>query len=306
MSKDSIVSIIIPTYYRNELLKTTLDHVAEQTYKPIEVIVVDDSGEKHAKPVVDEFRPVKYIGFDKNKGPNIARTEGIQASRGKYIQLLDDDDFIFRNKIEKQISVFQKNPELVVVYSGGVYEGGEPFTPSDDGRGDVLEQALTFNLPACITSSMLIRREPLTEIFPLPNPPGSDDTYLKIELAQRGQFDFVSEPLLLKGDDPDARSYSKGAVEGTREIVSVYGYLYDRFPSNVRKTAKAAADYRTGKYYLRKNFWSPSAIRYILQAIYTEPGINMKYIGMLFFSVFGKLGYITQKYGKRVYRRSMR
>jgi glycosyltransferase involved in cell wall biosynthesis len=298
-----LVSVIIPTYYRNDRLETTLERVFSQTYDPIEVIVVDDSGERYAEPVVTTFESVQYIPLEENSGPNVARTRGIRAATGEYIQLLDDDDQLFETKIEKQVARFEGDGDLVVVYSGGVYESGEPFLPSKDARGDVLERALTFDLPACITSSMLIRREPLGEAMPLPDPPGSDDTYLKIELAQRGLFEFVSESLLLKGEEVDARSDSEGAVTGTYDILSTYSDLYDRFPPSVERKARAAAHYREGKFLLRQRPWSVASISMIFRACRKHPGIEPNYWVMLGVSIFGRLGFATQRKLKSLVRR---
>lgn len=302
MKNDQLVSVIIPTYYRNDQLRTALKHVYQQTYEPIEVIVVDDSGEHHAKPIIDEFDSVRYIGFNENKGPNMARTAGIQASKGEFIQLLDDDDQPFPTKLEKQIAVFQENPDLAVVYSGGVYEDRGPFIPYEDARGNVLQRALIFDLPACITSSMLIRREPLSDVLPLPDPPGSDDTYLKIELAQQGKFDFIPEPLLLKREGQDARSHSAGAVEGTRGVLSIYSDLYDQFSPAVRQTAIAAAEYRNGKYQLRESVWSLDAVRSIWSACRAYPGLKVKYWLMFFVSLFGHVGFAAQREAKATIR----
>jgi glycosyltransferase involved in cell wall biosynthesis len=303
MSARPLVSVVIPTYYRNERLRTALDHVFEQNYSPLEVIIVDDSGNRHAEQVATEFESIQYLSLSENCGPNIARTKGIQEASGKYIQLLDDDDLIFKSKINSQVSIFEQNEELIVVYSGGVYESGEFFLPATDARGEVLEQALTFDLPACITSSMLIRREPLLTVMPLPDPPGSDDTYLKIELAQLGPFDFVQEPLMMKGEDLNSRSYSIGAVDGTYQILSSYDDLYERFPSHVQKKAKAAAHYRKGKYLLQNRVWSSKAISAIWRACQTYPGVQKKYWAMFLFSLFGRAGFLTQRSMKEWIRR---
>jgi len=294
-----LVSVVIPTYYRNNRLQTTLKQVFKQTYDPIEVIVVDDSGERYAESVVTDYETVTYIGLKENRGPNMARTKGIRRATGEFIQLLDDDDYLFENKIEDQISVFRQNEENVVVYSGGVYEDGEPFLPAEDAHGDVLERALGFDLRACITSSMLIRREPLRKLMPLPDPPGSDDTYLKIELAQLGPFEFVPEPLLRKGEHPDARSDSRGAVDGMRQILSTYSHLYDQFPPHVRLKASAAAHYREGKFLLQKQWWSAAAIAAIWRACRQYPGIRPNYWLMLCFSLFGRMGFVTQRSVKK-------
>lgn len=290
MSSGSLVSVVIPTYYRNELLEQALRSVRTQTYEPIEVIVVDDSGDRHAKPVVDENDDITYVGFAENRGANAARTEGAKRGSGQYIQFLDDDDRLYEEKIAKQVALFEQNTELVAVYCGGEFDDGRVFMPDHEARGEVLRRALTFDLPACITTTMLIDREALVKVLPLPDSPGSDDTYLKIELARIGSFEYVERPLIYKRETQDSRGLSKGAVLGTQQILTEYASLYDEFPPQVRQAAEAAVQYQEGRYHLSVKMWSSRAILAFFSACFKYPGFNTRYWMTLLASFFGRPG----------------
>ncbi len=114
MEKD-LVSVIIPTYGGSELLKRAVDSALSQTYKSIEVIVVDDNGlgtenqmltEKVMKEYSTDER-VTYLCHEVNKNGSAARNTGVRASKGEYIAFLDDDDEFNPEKLEKQIRVLK-------------------------------------------------------------------------------------------------------------------------------------------------------------------------------------------------------
>src|SRR6187399_2065555 len=96
--KRKLVSVIIPFYNRIGLLKASIQSVIRQTYKPIELILVDD----HSEEVFDsdfikeynskEFR-IKVIRNEKNIGPGLAREAGRLIAKGDYFAYLDSDDF---------------------------------------------------------------------------------------------------------------------------------------------------------------------------------------------------------------------
>jgi glycosyltransferase involved in cell wall biosynthesis len=116
------ISVIIPTFNRSSSVKVAINSVLKQSYKNLEVIVVDDNGlgseeslltkEAMQELLINDKR-VKYIELEKNSGGSIARNAGLAVSSGKYISFLDDDDEYYSNKLEKQLefykTVFPKN-----------------------------------------------------------------------------------------------------------------------------------------------------------------------------------------------------
>lgn len=112
------VSVIIPTYKRSsEFLERAILSVLNQTYKNIEVIVVDDNSSepifrKVTEDTVDKFidsKKVKYIKNKTNLGGSLARNEGIFQADGEYITFLDDDDMYLIDKVERQIKFMITN-----------------------------------------------------------------------------------------------------------------------------------------------------------------------------------------------------
>jgi glycosyltransferase involved in cell wall biosynthesis len=100
----SLVSIIIPAYNSSEYIKQTLESVLEQTYRPIEVIVVDDGSTDNTIAIASHFKDHGVIILaNPKKGACAARNFGYHHSKGEFIQFLDADDPIAPDKIEKQL-----------------------------------------------------------------------------------------------------------------------------------------------------------------------------------------------------------
>ena len=101
----NLVSVVIPTYKRPELLLRTIKSVLNQTYPEIEIIVVDDNGkgttaQKQSEAIIRSLKGnITYLIHDINKGGSAARNTGWKASKGLYITFLDDDDEISEKKI---------------------------------------------------------------------------------------------------------------------------------------------------------------------------------------------------------------
>lgn len=112
-----LVTAIIPTYNRSEYLKNAIQSVVSQSYKNIEVLVIDDgSSTNYAEAICAEFPNCTYF-FKENGGLSSARNYGIKLSKGAYIAFLDDDDFWESSKIEKQVKVLLENPSVDCVHS---------------------------------------------------------------------------------------------------------------------------------------------------------------------------------------------
>ena len=115
---NDLVSVIIPTYNRPEFLVQAIESVLCQTYPNIELIVVNDGStddtEEWLRPYMDR---IKYIRKN-NGGTASAVNAGLEEAKGKYIARLDDDDLFMPEKIEKQVKVFEENPDVGLVTSG--------------------------------------------------------------------------------------------------------------------------------------------------------------------------------------------
>jgi|GEM_PF-1351108 len=119
-----LVSVIIPAYNRADIIRQTLFSVQSQTYRPIEVLIVDDgssdgtadTAKKWAAQVDNgaDFRA--YVLLQPNQGAPVARNHGCCQSHGEYIKFLDSDDLLTPSTLEEQAAVLRRQPSADVVY----------------------------------------------------------------------------------------------------------------------------------------------------------------------------------------------
>ena len=128
---NKLISVILPTYNRNDYLENSINSVLKQSYTNVEIIVIDDSSDNKAKAVVDKFIKenydcnIKY--FHSNRaGQGGARNLGLKNASGEIIAFLDDDDEWYRNKLQIEYDIMEKKSFNVAVYSGRkMIKGGQ-------------------------------------------------------------------------------------------------------------------------------------------------------------------------------------
>lgn len=103
-----LVSVIIPAYNSEGTISNAINSVIEQNYQNIEIIVIDDGSSDNTKHIVSEFKGVKYY-YQNNAGVSFARNLGFSKANGDYIQYLDSDDLLAKNKISNQVEALVKS-----------------------------------------------------------------------------------------------------------------------------------------------------------------------------------------------------
>ena len=234
-----MVSAIITTYQREpEMVLRALDSILAQTYRDMEVIVVDDSPADYAEradvcaAVEERIREstdirIRYYAHPENKGACAARNTGLEMAEGDYVAYLDDDDEWLPEKIEKQMQVIiQSNAGLV--YCGNICVNEETGTretvEKEYFRGMVFTRLLFSNFIAS-TSYPLIRTSCLKDVGgfdPLMQAAQDYDVWLK--LAERYEVDFVPEPLVLYHEHKGERitTNPKKKINGLERINQKY------------------------------------------------------------------------------------
>ena len=115
------ISVIIPTYNRRNTLPRAVESVLNQTYKPIEIIVVDDGSTDGTKEMFSEMYPlVRYI-YQANSGVSSARNTGINSASGAWIALLDSDDEWLPDKLDRQVKLLQDNAEIRFCHTNEIW-----------------------------------------------------------------------------------------------------------------------------------------------------------------------------------------
>ena len=115
----NLVSVIMLTYNRSKILSKAIKSVLDQSYSDYELIVVDDCSMDDTEEVVAQFKDkrIRYCKTQQNSGGSmIPRQIGLDVSKGKYIAILDDDDFwIDKHKLSLQVLYLETHPEAVLV-----------------------------------------------------------------------------------------------------------------------------------------------------------------------------------------------
>jgi len=122
--KSRLVSVIIPTYNRANYIASTIESVIKQNYRPIELIVVDDSSTDSTKSVIaglkercgDDGSITLHYRFQKRSGAAAARNKAFNTAQGEFVQFIDSDDLLSENKLKNQVAALSNAPDFCVAY----------------------------------------------------------------------------------------------------------------------------------------------------------------------------------------------
>jgi glycosyltransferase involved in cell wall biosynthesis len=198
MDTSPLVTVVITTHNRVNLLGRAIDSVLAQSYKHIEVIVVDDFSSQSYESVKKKYHSiVRFIRNDKNIGLGASRNRGIKESSGELISFLDDDDEILPEKIEKQIELLRGNPQCDIVYCSSFRQYGEKkYKKKAKLKGNIYPKVL-FGCPAPV-HSLLIPIKILHEVGLFDESLSCfEDFDLWIRLSRVFTFNFVDMPLVI-------------------------------------------------------------------------------------------------------------
>jgi glycosyltransferase involved in cell wall biosynthesis len=229
-----LVSVIIPTFNRSDLLQLTLESVRAQTLEDFEVIVVDDGSTDNTREVVESFdQRFRYV-YQVKGGRSRARNRALGLARGRYVAFLDSDDLFFPNKLELQAQRLTDHPEAGWIYSA-------TRNIDDDGRdrghgyeasvcGCVYPEVALYIPVTVILSTVMVRREVLDAVG------GFDEDMDRFEdvdmwrrISRRYEVLAVSEPLI------GFRAHAGNTMEHPLEV-------YRSASSYVRKVLREDAD----------------------------------------------------------------
>jgi glycosyltransferase involved in cell wall biosynthesis len=221
------VSVVMPTYNRGPVIWRALHSVVAQTWRDLEVIVVDDASTDETVGVLTEQTRgdsrVRLVRHAQNKGAQAARNTGIKIAHGEWIAFLDSDDVWFPDSLEVRLDEATRTGARVVHSECDVLEAGakdaRPFgVPPMKGR----IYAELLRRPGPMFQGLLVRKEALIRIGYL------DESLIAyqewdtaIRLARHDAFAYVSTPTFTydcRSDDAISRHRLRAAVAYERII----------------------------------------------------------------------------------------
>jgi len=155
MRQERLVSVIIPVYNGDRYLSEGIESVLAQTYRAIEVIVVDDGSTDRSANVVKQHAPLTRYSYQEHSGLSAALNHGISLSRGSFFAFIDADDLWTEDKLERQMAIIDGNREVDAVF-GHVEQFYSPDLEEVEKRKIRYPSQI---VPGYSTGTMRIRRE---------------------------------------------------------------------------------------------------------------------------------------------------
>jgi glycosyltransferase involved in cell wall biosynthesis len=204
-----LVSVVVPAFNAAPTIGSTLDSITRQTYRRLDVVIVDDGSTDETNSVVRRFclSDLRMRLIEQpNSGVAAARNAGIRASKGDFVAFIDADDLWHPTKIERQLrALLEQGPDVALVYSPFRVIDGEGNVIASARRqrasGWVLDRHLKTNIVGN-GSSILVRKSVLHEFggfdpwLRQQGAEGCEDLLLQLRIASRYQFCEVPEYLV--------------------------------------------------------------------------------------------------------------
>ncbi len=165
LSEKPLVSVILPTYNRSELLPQSIDSVLSQSYANVELIVVDDGSTDDTEAVVRACSPaIRYVR-QPHTGVAAARNRGLIEARGELIAFQDSDDLWRPGKLDRQVELMQQRPNAGMVYTShritdlaGNVIGGRWKQLHSGCVTDALFQTMFVIMPSTVVRRTVVQR----------------------------------------------------------------------------------------------------------------------------------------------------
>jgi len=158
---EPLVSVVIPTFNRKEMLTRAIESVLGQTYRHLELIVVDDGSTDGTGTYIEKYRnDNRFIySFQENRGQSSARNNGILRANGEIIAFLDSDNYWHKDKLRRQIDFWNEHTGFDILYSdghtidldGNIIPTSTPITKRPS--GSILKTLMAWN---CVTNNTVL------------------------------------------------------------------------------------------------------------------------------------------------------
>lgn len=279
-----LVSVIVATHNRADLLPVAIQSLINQTMPDFEILIVDDASEDATPQVIQDLcksdARIKAIRSPKNIGPGAARNLGISQSRAEYIAVIDDDDMAMPQRLAVQVDLLENDRTIGLCFS--TYKalddarGCIGIHPELVNRGEFPEnpadvfKLLYIDLNIPIPNTTIMFRRNLWEEFRYPDYPWVwEDWFLFTTMASAGmKFVAIPEPLVKKtvGISREGLSAASAVHDPNRRMLlvkMVRKWMMNRgiqAPANYHRMALSNA-------YFRERLYSSPAKRWWLLLI---------------------------------------
>jgi glycosyltransferase involved in cell wall biosynthesis len=235
---EGLVSVVVPVFNRPVLLREAVESALKQTYRPLEIIIVDDGSTHETCEVADELArenptTVRVI-HQPNGGPGKAREAGRRLARGEFLQYLDSDDLLLPRKFELQVEALRARPSCGISYGKTRHyrRGADPSDVPCRRTGETMEFMFPPFLKGRIWSTVtpLFRREVTERAGPWTDLRQLEDWEYDCRIAALGVrlhycSDFIAEQRM--HGEPSLSDRWVCDVNALRDRVRAYVLIYE-------------------------------------------------------------------------------
>ena len=208
---EGLVSVILPTFNRAGTLPRAITSVLSQSYRDLELLIVDDGGSDNTAEIVEGIGDprIRYVVMEKNGGASSARNAGLRLAKGQFIAFQDSDDEWLAGKLERQVRAAQEAGEAAVtVFHPKILYGRDDaglygphrvcLLPKIEDQAEASIKKLIHLQNLISTQTLLITREAFERAgFFDVHLVNSEDWAFGIELFYKSKVVFIDEPLVV-------------------------------------------------------------------------------------------------------------
>ena len=284
LSRLPLVSVVIPAHNAAAFIGQTLASALNQTYRNLEVIIVDDGSNDETPQIIDSFAKCDnrlIVVRQMNRGVAAARNLAIEMCRGEYIAPLDADDIWYPQKIEKQVNCFlESGPSVGLVYAWLILidrEGALIGIGDQHNVEGFVYNALVFENFVGGGSMPLIRRTCLEAVgnynihLRAHQAEGAEDWDLYLRIAERYEFRVVPTYLLKYRSTANSMSKNDLSMINAHCIINKYiKQKHPEIPPQIRRWSESQLYIKQFIFnYKKRNYLR--AIALVIKTIYLDP-----------------------------------
>lgn len=235
MKNSLLVSVVLPTYKREERLRKAIESVLNQTYKNLELIVIDDTPDDSIFNVISEIKDSRIIYIQNKERLGFVKSlnKGVSLAKGKYIARIDaDDSWLNFKKLEKQVNFLEKHPDYVLCGGGVIItdeKGKEIVRFLDPEKDEEIRKSILF-LSNFVHSSVVFRKNVFNLVGGYDEElKQSEDRDLWLKLGKVGKFYNFQEYFVNYLQSKESRSNKKKQFEIATVLRKKYRKDYPSF-----------------------------------------------------------------------------
>lgn len=280
MNRESLVSVILPTYNRARTLANSIQSVLNQSHTNLELIIVDDGSSDDTPHVVAACGDprIQYTAHTANRGAAAARNTGLRMAKGEFVAFQDSDDIWRQDKLGVQVGALKTSGAAICVCSHRLLAArtvSEVIRKEGEHKGESVMRTLMRGSHIS-TQTIVARTAAVKDAGGFDESlEVSEDYELCLRLAMKNDFVFVARKLVDINRSPDSISGDpRRFADATEHIVAKHA---DAFARDRRGYARQML--KAGKYFAYSDARKES-LRYVVRAMKADP-LNPKAVGLL-------------------------